>query len=35
MKALVTAFKFREISNRKDLLKIAAELHKDLEQTDT
>jgi hypothetical protein len=35
VEALVAASKFGEMSNRKDLLKIAAELHKDPEQTDT
>ena len=35
VEALVAASKFREMSNQKDLLKIAAELHKDPKQTDT
>jgi hypothetical protein len=35
MEALIAASKFGEMSNRKDLLKIAAELHKDPEQTVT
>jgi hypothetical protein len=34
VEALVAASKFGEMSNRKYLLKIATELHKDLELTD-
>jgi hypothetical protein len=34
MEALIAISKFGEISNRKYLLKIAAELHKDLKQID-
>jgi hypothetical protein len=35
VEVLVAASKFGDMSNRKDLVNIAAELHKDLEQTDT
>jgi hypothetical protein len=35
MEALVAASRFGETRNQKDLLKIAAELYKDLKQTDS